>query len=115
MAISSSEPGPNGSWIWEYVRSPESGGTGWNQSAYANPEMDDAILKYVAEIDLEKRKEYAFKMQEIMAEDLPCGILSRPKVISPYRTDKYEGHVQTMGGFSNWINWWTYMKIKPKK
>jgi hypothetical protein len=50
-----------------------------------------------------------------MAEDLPCAVLVRPDHIGPYRTDKFEGHVVTMGGLSNWINWWTYMKIKPKK
>jgi peptide/nickel transport system substrate-binding protein len=115
LTMSSEEPGPNSSWMWEFVRSREGGGLGWNQSAYANPEMDETAIKYLTETDLEKRKEYAFKLQEIMAEDLPCAMLARPKVISPYRTDKFEGHVETMGGFSNWINWWTYMKIKPKK
>jgi len=114
VAMSSEEPGPNGSWMWEFVRSLEGGGLGWNQSAYANPEMDETMIKYLSEIDLDKRKEYALKLQEIMAEDLPCAVLVRPSVISPYRTDKFEGHVETMGGFSNWINWWTYMKIKPK-
>ena len=101
--------------MWEFVRSLESGGAGWNQSAYVNPEMDETQIKYLIETDLDKRKEYVFKLQEIMAEDLPCGVLVRPKVISPYRTDKFEGHVETMGGFSNWINWWSYMKVKPKK
>jgi len=115
VTVSSEEPGPNGSWMWEYVRSLEGGGRGWNQSAYANPEMDDVMIKYLSEADLDKRKAYAFKLQEIMAEDLPCAVLARPKVINPYRTDKFEGHVETMGGFSNWINWWTYLKIKPKK
>ena len=115
IAVSSEEPGPNGSWMWEFVRSKEGGGLGWNQSDYGNPEMDKLINSYVAETDLQKRKEYAFKLQELMAEDLPCAVLSRPDLIGPYRTDKFEGHVATMGGFSNWINWWTYMKIKPKK
>ena len=115
IAISSEEPGPNGSWMWEFVRSAEGGGLGWNQSDYANPEMDETINNYIAETDLEKRKEYAMKLQEIMAEDLPCAVIVRPDLIGPYRTDKFEGHVATMGGFSNWINWWTYMKIKPKE
>ena len=115
IAISSEEPGPNGSWMWEFVRSAEGGGLGWNQSDYATPEMDETINNYIAEIDLEKRKEYAMKLQEIMAEDLPCAVIVRPDLIGPYRTDKFEGHVATMGGFSNWINWWTYMKIKPKE
>ena len=115
VAISSEEPGPNGSWMWEFVRSAEGGGLGWNQSAYANPVMDELINNYVAESDLEKRKAYAFQLQELMAEDLPCAVLVRPDLIGPYRTDKFEGHVATMGGFSNWINWWTYMNIKPKE
>jgi peptide/nickel transport system substrate-binding protein len=74
VTMSSEEPGPNGSWIWEYVRSPGSGGKGWNQSFYANPEMDETMIKYLSEIDLDKRKEYAFKLQEIMAEDLLRGL-----------------------------------------
>jgi peptide/nickel transport system substrate-binding protein len=115
IAISNEEPGPNSSWMWEFVRSAEGGGLGWNQSYYKNPEMDETIIKYTAEADLSKRKEYAFKLQEIMAEDLPCAVLVRPNLIGPYRTDRLEGHVATMGGFSNWINWWTYMKIKPKE
>ena len=115
IAVSSEEPGPNGSWMWEFVRSKDGGGVGWNQSDYANPEMDGVLNKYIAETDLGKRKAYALKLQEIMAEDLPCAVLVRPDLIGPYRTDKFEGHVATMGGFSNWINWWTYMKIKPKK
>ncbi len=115
IIISSEEPGPNGSWMWEYVRSLEGGGAGWNQSTYASQKMDDTTIKYLTETDLDKRKEYVFKLQELMAEDLPCAVLFRPNVISPYRTDKFEGHVETMGGISNWINWWTYMKIKLKK
>jgi len=115
VTVSSEEPGPNGSWMWEFVRSLEGGGAGWNQSAYASKEMDDSTIKYLSETDLTKRKEYVFKLQEIMAEDLPCGVLVRPNVISPYRTDKFKGHVETMGGYSNWINWWSYMKLKPKQ
>ena len=113
VAISSEEPGPNGSWMWEFVRSKAGGGLGWNQSFYANPEMDQTIINYLMETDLEKRKMHAYRLQEIMAEDLPCAVLVRPDHISPYRTDKFEGHVVTMGGLSNWINWWTYMNIKP--
>jgi len=115
LALSSEEPGPNGSWMWEFVRSAEGGGLGWNQSDYSSPEMDETINSYIAETDLEKRKAYAFKLQELMAEDLPCAVLVRPDLIGPYRSDKFEGHVFTMGGVSNWINWWTYMKIRPKQ
>ncbi|MCP4020989.1 MAG: peptide ABC transporter substrate-binding protein [Desulfobacteraceae bacterium] len=115
LAISSEEPGPNGSWMWEFVRSRAAGGVGWNQSDYASQEMDDLLSKYLIETELDKRNEYVFKMQELLAEDLPCAVIARPNFIGPYRTDKFEGHVEAMGGVSNWINWWTYMKLKPKK
>jgi len=115
ITVSSEEPGPNGSWMWEFVRSVESGGKGWNQSFYSSKEMDKAMDGYLTSTDMEKRKKYAFDLQRIMAEDLPCAVLVRPDLIGPYRTDKFEGHVETMGGMSNWINWWTYLKIKPKK
>jgi peptide/nickel transport system substrate-binding protein len=115
LSISVEEPGPNGSWIWEFVRSFEGGGKGWNQSYYNNPKFDEFLESYLAETDSAKRKEFAYKLQEIIAEDLPCALLVRPDLIGPYRTDKLEGHVETMGGFSNWINSWSYFKIKPKK
>jgi peptide/nickel transport system substrate-binding protein len=115
LSISAEEPGPNGSWIWEFVRSFEGGGKGWNQSYYNNPKFDAFLESYLTETDLAKRKEFAYKLQEIIAEDLPCALLVRPDLIGPYRTDKLEGHVEAMGGFSNWINSWSYFKIKPKE
>jgi peptide/nickel transport system substrate-binding protein len=115
IAISSEEPGPNNSWMWEFVRSREGGGLGWNQSDYASPEMDKLTIDYLSETDLEKRKALVFKMQALMVEDLPCYVLVRPDFIGPYRTDKFEGHVEAMGGISNWINWWTFMNIKLKE
>ena len=115
IAVSSEEPGPNGSWIWEFARGYNNGGAGWNQAYYDNPEFDKTLDAMNAETDPEKQKELTFKLQEIMAEDLPYAMLVRPDLIGPYRTDKFEGHVETMGGLSTWINVWTYFKVRPKK
>jgi peptide/nickel transport system substrate-binding protein len=115
MSISSEEPGPNGSWIWEFARGFHHGGSGWNQAYYDNPAFDQTLDAMLAETEPTKRKALLFKLQEIIAEDLPYGLLLRYDHINPYRTDKYEGHVLTMGGFSNWINAWTYFKLQPKK
>jgi peptide/nickel transport system substrate-binding protein len=115
ISISSEEPGPNGSWIWEFARGYHHGGAGWNQAYYDNPEFDKVLDAMNAETDLQKQKDLTFKLQEIIAEDLPYALLVRPDLIGPYRTDKYEGHVETMGGLSTWINTWTYFKIRPKK
>ena len=115
ISISSEEPGPNGSWIWEFARGYNNGGAGWNQAYYDNPEFDKTLDAMTAETDLEQQKKLTFKLQEIMAEDLPYAMLVRPDLIGPYRTDKFEGHVETMGGLSTWINVWTYFNIQPKK
>jgi peptide/nickel transport system substrate-binding protein len=115
LSISSEEPGPNGSWIWEFARGFHHGGDGWNQAYYDNPEFDRTLNAMLVETEPTKRRELLFKLQEIIAVDLPYGLLLRYDHINPYRTDKYEGHVLTMGGFSNWINAWTYFKLRPKK
>ena len=115
ISISSEEPGPNGSWIWEFARGYHHGGAGWNQAYYDNPEFDKTLDAMNAESDPEKQKALTLKLQEIIAEDLPYALLVRPDLISPYRTDKFEGHVETMGGLSTWINAWTYFKVRPKK
>jgi len=88
---------------------------GWNQSYYDNPEFDATLKAMHAEEDLDKRNDLVFKLQEIISEDLPYAPLLRWDVINPYRTDKYEGHVVTMGGISNWINPWSYFKLRPKQ
>jgi len=62
-----------------------------------------------------KRKKDLYRMQKILAEDLPYGFLIRPDIIDPVRTDKLEGYVATMGGVSTWINPWTYFKVHLKK
>jgi len=115
LSISSEEPGPNGSWIWEFARGFHHGGSGWNQAYYDNPEFDRTFEAMLVETDVAKRRQLLFKMQAIIAEDLPYGLLLRYDHINPYRTDKYAGHVMTMGGFSNWINPWTYFKLRPKQ
>jgi peptide/nickel transport system substrate-binding protein len=115
FAVGEEEPGPNGDWIWELSRSYGGGGECWNQSYYDNAEFDELLDKYLAETDMAKRKEYSFKMQQTISEDLPYGLMLRPDIIDPVRIDKFEGHVQTMGGVITWINPWTMFAIKPKK
>jgi len=115
FAVGEEEPGPNADWIWELSRSYGGGGEGWNQSYYDNPEFDELLDNYLSETDMSKRKEYSFKMQLMIAEDLPYAIMLRPDIIDPVRIDKWQGYVQTMGGVITWINPWTMFNIKPKK
>jgi len=112
IALAEEEPGPHADWIWEFARSYEAGGEGWNTAYYNNPEFDRILDKMISET---KRKKDLYRMQKILAEDLPYGFLIRPDIIDPVRTDKLEGYVATMGGVSTWINPWTYFKVHLKK
>ncbi|MDM8525950.1 peptide ABC transporter substrate-binding protein [Desulfococcaceae bacterium HSG8] len=115
ITIGAEEPGPNANWVWEFCRSYEGGGEGWNSAYYNNPGFDALLDKMLAEADMTKRNNYLRQMQKIIAHDLPYGFLFRRDVIDPLKTDKFEGFVPTMGGVSTWINPWTYFKVRVKK
>ena len=114
IAIATEEPGPHGEWMWEFCRSYEAGGEGWNTAYWSNPDFDEALDAMLAETDIDQRTAYLYDMQMLMAEDLPYGVLYRPDLISPVRTDEFEGYVATMGGISTWINPWTYFELHLK-
>ncbi|OQX24421.1 MAG: hypothetical protein BWK80_20890 [Desulfobacteraceae bacterium IS3] len=114
MALMTEEPGPNSDWIWEFCRSYDAGGEGWNGAYYNNPAFDEILDKMLAETDLKKRSEYLFELQKIITEDLPYGMLFRREIVDPVRIDKFEGFTATMGGISTWINPWTYFKARKK-
>jgi len=113
FGFQSQGPGPDGDWIWEFARSWEAGGAGWNTSYYSNPRMDELLDKMLAEKDLTKRKEFLYEMQMMITEDLPYGFLYRADVIDPVST-KFEGYVQMIGGISTWINPWSHYKVHLK-
>jgi peptide/nickel transport system substrate-binding protein len=50
---------------------PAKGGMGRNSIAYENPEADRLLEAGVREMDREKRKKIYFKLQEVVADDLP--------------------------------------------
>jgi len=50
---------------------PAKGGMGRNSIAYENPEVDKLLEAGVREMDQEKRKKIYFKLQEVLADDLP--------------------------------------------
>ena len=115
IAIGNEEPGPNANWIWEFARSWDNGGEGWNCAYYNSKEFDTYLDAMTSEIDVQKRREDLFKMQSILNNDLPYGFLLRYEAINPIRTDKFTGFVSTMGGVSTWINPWSYFKVRPVK
>ena len=63
---------------------------------------------------MEERTEYVYEMQELMAEDLPYVFIARPEWISAYRTDKFVGWENEIGGLVSWLNPWSVLKVHLK-
>ncbi|MCW5853587.1 MAG: hypothetical protein KIT87_26210, partial [Anaerolineae bacterium] len=54
---------------------------GFNMNKYANPDLDKILDDALNTTDINKRKELYFKMQEIVAKDVPSVILDFPKAL----------------------------------
>jgi peptide/nickel transport system substrate-binding protein len=113
ISIGNEEPGPHADWIWEFARSWDNGGEGWNCAYYNNAGFDEYLDDMAEQSDPEARKADLYKMQEILSEDLPYGFLVRYKSLNPVRSDKFTGYTSTMGGVSTWINPWSYFNVEP--
>ena len=88
---------------------------GLNTSGYNNPEFDELASQQRAELDREKRKEYVWKMQDILARDVPWLPLYRILRIDTYRNDAYEGWISRPKGFPPYYSIWSLLKIKQVK
>jgi len=59
----------------------------FNAQGYSNPEYDVIADAFVAEQDLGKAKELAYKLQDFLAEELPYVVLFYSTVVEAYRSD----------------------------
>ena len=85
---------------------------GWNTSGYNNPRFNRIADASANAMDLEKRKQLIWEMQEILMKDLPWLPLYTPKLAEGVREDRFTGWVNTVGGIGNR---WSFCTIKPVK
>ncbi len=83
---------------------------GWNMSGYHNPEFDRIADASRRAMDPEKRRELVFRMQEIIAQDVPYLPLYRPKMIEAVRNDAFSGWVPMLEGIGNI---WSFCQLAP--
>ncbi|MCK4354529.1 MAG: ABC transporter substrate-binding protein [Dehalococcoidia bacterium] len=107
-------PDPWSDWVWQECVGWGSGGDWWNPSYYDNPRYNQLWVDNSCAKDVEAKKEILYEMQDILAEDLPLIFLARPEYISAYRTDKFEGWVNEIGGPVSWLNDWSILKVHLK-
>ena len=56
----------------QYLTSAYTTGSVWNASHWSNPEFDDLVGRFDAELDFERRKELAGEIAAIMTEEVPA-------------------------------------------
>ncbi|MDQ7849977.1 MAG: hypothetical protein RB148_06860, partial [Armatimonadota bacterium] len=84
---------------------------GTNFMGYRNPEYDRLVEAQRTEIDVRKRREIVFKLQEILARDVPTITLYHPVEVHAYNKEKFRGHVPTIG--YGIFNFWTLVQATP--
>jgi len=62
-----------------------------NDCCWSNPEYDGLWDQQSQELDPQKRKEIAYKMQEILYRDSPYIVLSYAKLLEGWNTSRWEG------------------------
>jgi peptide/nickel transport system substrate-binding protein len=71
--------------------------TGNSETGYSNPVYDDLYDQQTRELDLEKRKDIIWQMQQIVFDDLVYIIPYYAQAVQAYRTDRFEGWVTDQG------------------
>ena len=86
---------------------------GYNFIGYINPEYDAVAQAQRNEIDQAKRKELAYKAQEILAQDQPNMMLVHPKQTFAFDKKVWDpASVVNQSGIGI-RNTWTFMSLKP--
>jgi len=84
---------------------------GWNTSGYSNPRFDQIANASADALEVNKRRQLIWQMQNIIMDDVPWIPLYSPKVAEGARNDRFTGWVQMLGGIGNR---WSFCSLKPK-
>jgi peptide/nickel transport system substrate-binding protein len=82
---------------------------GWNMGKCSFPELDKLLEEQRFTVDIEKRKEIVWKIQEMLSELVPLLNAVHQQFVFAYRVDRFEGWV--VGPFMSPDNFFSYMNI----
>lgn len=77
-----------------------SGEGGGNFMNWESDEYDTAVENFSQEIDDEQRREYAFRCQELIAQNAPCAFTTHPSSLVAHNTDNFTGWDPMVGEFA---------------
>ncbi len=77
-------------YLVDFFHSKRMGPGDFNTPGYNNPDFDKVADEFLAATDIEKARKLAFKLQEMLAEDLPYLVLFSSPIWEAYRIDQIE-------------------------
>ncbi len=107
-------------WIYDLLHSSQASPNGFNIARFNNPELDRLLEMQRVITDFEERKDIVWRIQELIADELPYVSLYHRVSIYGIRIDKLGGWVQSIGfGYNpmaiafGFVNGWSLLNIQP--
>jgi ABC-type transport system substrate-binding protein len=84
----------------------------WNMSGYRNPDFDTLAEAQRLTVDVAKRKQMIWTMQEMILDDVPYYPLYNPHIIEATVNNRFTGWVEKVNGIGSI---WSLCMVKPVK
>jgi peptide/nickel transport system substrate-binding protein len=85
----------------------------WSCGEMRNETFNEIFDAQKTELDINKRREMIFKLQEILAQELPVIPIWAMNVIEAYRLDTFTGYIPAPMGIGGIYNKLTWLSIRP--
>lgn len=85
----------------------------WSMGEWVNETYNELLEQQKKLMNIEERREIIYKLQEIVAEELPIIPIWSAYVIEAYRVDKYTGWIPMPMGILGIYNKLTWLSVKP--
>lgn len=98
-------------YIVDFFHSKRAGAGDFNTPGYMNPKFDELADEFLAATDIEKARELAYKLQEMLAEDLPYVVLFTAPIYEAYRADEVQfPYTDVLDGIQNMLGFPTTVR-----
>ncbi len=89
-------------YLRDFFYSKNAGPGGFNTPGYNNPAFDKLADEFIDQTDMNKAKELGYKLQEMLADEVPYVILFTTPMLEAYRTDRIQfAYTKTLDGIQS--------------
>ncbi len=75
---------------------------GFNSPGYDNPEFEQTAREFLAQTDMIAARGYAFKLEQMLEDDVPYVVIYASNLMEAYRPDQIQfAYTNTLGGIQN--------------